>query len=155
MAESTTPKVQKSSFFSTDFLQKLFLLMLGFVCTTILGAFLSYYFQERTNFHNYQNALVESERKTAKDIFEDITTGMDERIYYAQVVNDDYSFHLRKEVSEEKWGLYKKSLDNWNININKHLDLVGLYFDNISRRQWGEIHLGVIELNVKLNKAKS
>ena len=145
------PDPPKSSFFTAGFLQNFTLLIIGFFCTTLIGLRLSYHFQERTNFHNYRNALVESERTEAKSIFEDITTAMDDRIYYAQVVNDDYTFHPGKALPDEKWNYYEKAVDNWDININKRKSLINLYFGNNLKRQLDEIHSNFIDLNVKLD----
>lgn len=149
------PEKKTNKFFSTDFSQKLFLLGLGFIFTTILGGLLSYYLQARTNNYNYKNALIESERKVAKDIFEDIITAIDERVYYAQILNDDYSFNPNKGVPAEKWNNYQQAVNKWNININKRFELLQYYFGYSAKKDMQTIHLRFINLNVKLREAKT
>jgi hypothetical protein len=157
MENTLIPKEKSSNkFFSTDFSQKLILLILGFLFTTILGGLLSYYFQAHTNSNNYKNSLIEAERKVAKDIFEDIITGIDERVYYAQIVNDDYSFNPNKKgVPAEKWSNYQKAMDQWNININRRFELMRFYFGNEAKKVMQVIHLRFINLNLKLRQAKT
>jgi len=149
------PENKTNKFFSIDFAQKLFLLVLGFIFTTILGGLLSYYLQARTNNYNYKNALIESERKVAKDIFEDIITAIDERVYYAQIVNDDYTINPNKSVPAEKWNNYQQAVNKWNININKRFDLLQYYFGYNTKKDMQSIHIKFVNLNVKLQEAKT
>jgi len=140
-----------NTFFTIDLLQKLFLLIAAFVCTTVVGALLSFYFQSKSSYNNYKTGLIESERKEAKNIFVDVTTAMDERVYFSQLVNDNYSLSNGQRVPEAKWEDYKRSMDKWNININKHEELLGLYFGTLFKVELEKIHSKFLNLNKGLN----
>lgn len=155
-ANTTIQEKTDNKLFNKDFSQKLLLLVATFLLSTLLGGLLGYYFQARTNSRNYKNSLIESERKAAKDIFEDIITGIDERIYYAQIVNDAHLFNEHKKgISPEKWNNYVKAMDKWNININKRFQLMLFYFGYQTKKDIQVIHLKFISLNSKLNSAKA
>ena len=63
--ENSNSNLPKSKLFTTDFFQKLILLAFGFLLTTIVGAFLSFYFQSKSSYNNYKSGLIESERKVS------------------------------------------------------------------------------------------
>jgi Putative peptidoglycan binding domain len=99
------------------------LLVLGFVLTTVVGGVLGYYFQRRTWDANRR----ESERSAAADVFDDISRGMDERLYRMRLV---YWGLKRgdKDRTAAAMAEYRATLVKWNDNLNRNLALVQRYF---------------------------
>ena len=102
---------------------QVFLLVLGFVLTTVVGGVLGYYFQRRTWDANRR----EAERSAAADVFDDISRGMDERLYRMRLVywglrggDED---RIAAAMTE-----YRATLVKWNDNLNRNLALVQRYF---------------------------
>ncbi len=98
------------------------LLVLGFVFTTVVGGVLGYYFQRRTWDANRR----ESERSAAADVFDDISRGMDERLYRMRLVY----WGLRRGEKDHAAAMaeYRATLVKWNDNLNRNLALVQRYF---------------------------
>ena len=53
----------------------------GFVLTTIVGTALGHYFQNRSWRHQHDAELFETERKAAAQVFAELSTLMDKRLY--------------------------------------------------------------------------
>lgn len=99
------------------------LLVVGFVLTTVVGGVLGYYFQRRTWDANRR----ESERSAAAGVFDDISRGMDERLYRMRLVY----WGLRggdEERIAAAMAEYRATLVKWNDNLNRNLALVQRYF---------------------------
>ncbi|MBW4891755.1 hypothetical protein KXQ82_18665 [Mucilaginibacter sp. HMF5004] len=133
-----------------EFYEKVILLIIGFVLTGVVGTFISFYFQSKTNYNNYKLSMIESERKVAKEIFEDVTSGMDSRVYSALLVNNSRLYNYKEEVKQKYWLEYVNELGKWNNNITKRKDLVRLYFYDTQKRKLDDIHNQFIDLNILL-----
>jgi len=102
---------------------QILLLVTGFVLTTVVGGALGYYFQRRTWDANRR----ESERSAAAGVFDDISRGMDERLYRMRLV---YWGLRRAEADRVASAMdeYRATLVRWNDNLNRSLALVQRYF---------------------------
>jgi len=99
------------------------LLVVGFVLTTVVGGILGYYFQRRTWDANRR----ESERSAAATVFDDVSRGMDERLYRMRLVY----WGLRRGDADRiaaAMDEYRATLVKWNDNLNRSLALVQRYF---------------------------
>jgi hypothetical protein len=99
------------------------LLVIGFVLTTVVGGVLGYYFQRRTWDANRR----ESERAAAASVFDDVSRGMDERLYRMRLV---YWGLRRGDANRVESAMteYRATLVKWNDNLNRSLALVQRYF---------------------------
>ncbi|HZA26518.1 MAG TPA: peptidoglycan-binding domain-containing protein [Actinomycetota bacterium] len=102
---------------------QVFLLVLGFVLTTVVGGFLGFYYQRRTWDANRR----ESERTAAASVFDEISRAMDERLYRMRLV-----YWGIKQGNDERivsaMGKYREALFKWNDNLNRNLALAYRYF---------------------------
>jgi hypothetical protein len=137
-----------------EFVEKISLLIIGFILTGIIGTFVSFYFQTKTSINNYNMGLIESERKAARDIFEEVIKDMDSRVYYAQLVSDDYSFHPETGVQPKVWDKYVIQMNAWNENINRRKSLGEMYFGPQCLNTIEMIHSNFLDLNILLNEIK-
>ena len=114
---------------------QVFLLILSFILTSVVGGLLGYYFQNRTWKHQNTARLQENERLTAKDVFENISMLMDKRLYRSRLLSwslEDES--VQEEVIEKHMAEYRRILYEWNDTLIRNLALVEAYFGNDVRQ---------------------
>jgi hypothetical protein len=105
----------------------LFLLLVGFFFTSILGATLGYYFQNRSWDFQERARLVASEREAATKVFEEVSRLMDKRIYRMRQLNWKLSGDNQADT-ELQMDLYRKILYEWNDSLNRNRAMVQRYF---------------------------
>lgn len=150
--ENAVNSKQAPPLFDNDLKQKIFLLFVTFTLTVVLGTLFSYYFQTRTSYINYRQSLVESERKIAKELFEDVTNGMDSRAYLAQVINTD--LNLKSKTFDSKWSDYTQAVSSWNSKISTRKLLVKAYFYDHNDSAFSNIHVQFRRLNSRLQEVR-
>lgn len=114
---------------------QVFLLILSFILTSVVGGLLGYYFQNRTWKHQNTARLQENERLTAKDVFEKISMLMDKRLYRSRLLSwslEDES--VQDDVIEKHMAEYRQILYEWNDTLIRNLALVEAYFGNDVRQ---------------------
>jgi len=105
------------------------LLVLGFVLTTVFGGLLGYFFQERSWEHQHRVTGDAARRDAAFEIFQELSTLMDKRLYRMRVF-DDALCNARatdKEVESAREE-YRQVRYEWNDNLNRNLARVEAYF---------------------------
>lgn len=102
---------------------QVFLLVLGFVLTTVVGGVLGYYYQRRTWDANRR----ESERTAAASVFDEISRAMDERLYRMRLVYWGLRVGDEERIAAAM-GEYREALVKWNDSLNRNLALVYRYF---------------------------
>jgi len=106
----------------------LVLLLLGFFLSTIIGGGFGSYFQNKSWYFKNRVKLQEEEQKVATNIFEQISTVMDKRLYRSRL------WFWRMESNESPEEIYKYLnqyrlvLYEWNDNLNRNLALIQRYF---------------------------
>jgi hypothetical protein len=105
------------------------LLVLGFVLTTVAGGALGYYLQNRAWDHQNDARLVEAERAAAAEVFDELSTLMDKRLYRMTQV----AAALRDEsMSADDLDRYVKDYREvryaWNDTLNRNLARTQTYF---------------------------
>ena len=108
-------------------LEKILLLIAGFALTTMGGAFIGTLLQQRAWRHKWETETAEKRIEIAKQIFEEISKLMDQRLFRVHQLavwldRDDAS---RIDTAMEN---YRAVLFDWNDNINRHLALLQMYF---------------------------
>ena len=114
---------------------QVFLLILSFLLTSVVGGLLGYYFQNRTWKRQNTAQLQENERLTAKTLFENISMLMDKRLYRSRLISwslEDES--VQEEVIEKHMAEYRQILYEWNDTLIRNLALVEAYFGNEVRQ---------------------
>ena len=102
---------------------QVFLLVLGFVLTTVVGGVLGYYYQRRTWDANRR----ESERTAAASVFDEISRAMDERLYRMRLVYWGLKIGDEDRIAAAM-SEYRAALIKWNDNLNRNLALAYRYF---------------------------
>jgi len=114
---------------------EVFLLILSFFLTSVVGGLLGYYFQNRSWKHQNTAHLQESESLTAKNIFENISMLMDKRLYRSRLLSWSLEDETPQEVVIEKHMTeYRQTLYEWNDTLIRNLALVEAYFGNNIRQ---------------------
>jgi hypothetical protein len=112
--------------------EQLFLLVTGFVLTTVLGGVLGYYFQNRAWNHQHKVERHDERRRRALGVFEELSTLMDRRIYrMRQVVWASRGAVAKGEPTDDLRAArdeYRVVLRDWNDNLNRSLALAQASF---------------------------
>ena len=102
--------------------EKLALLLLGFVLTTVGGALLGNFLQDRSKFKAQQ-----------EQVFSEVARQMDARMYRTR----QSMWGLQGEVAyadiSSRWKDYRASLDSWNFERNRNSVLLEMYFGSVAR----------------------
>lgn len=108
----------------------LFLLLVGFFFTSVVGAALGSYFQNRSWEYQERARAMSSEREAATKTFEDISKLMDRRIYRMRQLNWKARDHGEgtRVASAEALKSYAQVLFEWNDVFNRNRALVLRYF---------------------------
>jgi len=115
--------------------EKLSLLILGFLLTTIGGGFVATLLQQRAWRHKWEVENAEKHIETAKQIFEEVSRLMDKRLFRVEQLSvwirraDRKRVHLSLEN-------YRNVMFDWNDNINRHLAMLQIYFGNDIREDF-------------------
>ncbi|MGI9609608.1 MAG: hypothetical protein ACR2NL_04870, partial [Acidimicrobiia bacterium] len=123
------------------------LLIASFVLTTVLGATLGHYFQQRTWRQQSANQRATRDLAAATMVFEEVSVLLDRRLYRMRRVNWlARSLALAPETGstvEVNHALraYRSILEEWNDNLNRLLALVQTYFGQpVRERLQRELH---------------
>lgn len=108
-------------------------LLAAFFLTSVFGAAVGSYFQNRTWRHQQEVMQRENERKDAIQIFNDITSLLDRRLYrYRQI---GYAFRSGDDDWVDRaFAEYREVLYEWNDNLNRNYARIEIYF-GIEARQ--------------------
>jgi len=114
---------------------KLTLLLVGFVLTTILGGLLGALLQHRSWRYKWDTENSEKVISTSRELFQEISRLMDRRLYR---VYQFYVWSKRGSEPELKASLenYRAALADCNDNINRHLAMLQIYFGQNIREKF-------------------
>ncbi len=123
----------------------LFLLLVGFFFTSVVGAALGAYFQNRSWDYQERARAQSSETEAATRVFEDVSKLMDRRIYRMRQLNwkvRDFDGEARHEA-EAAMKSYQQVLYEWNDALNRNRALVLRYFGKKTEAEnFGPTHEG-------------
>lgn len=108
----------------------LFLLLVGFFFTSVVGAALGSYFQNRSWEYQERAKAMSSEREAATKTFEELSKLMDRRIYRMRQLSWKARDHSEatRVASAEALKSYSQVLFEWNDALNRNQALVLRYF---------------------------
>lgn len=109
--------------------EKLALLLLGFVLTTVGGALLGNYLQDRSKFKAQQ-----------EQVFSEVARQMDSRMYRAKQLIWGLQGDVAYADKPIRWKEYRASLDSWNFDRNRNYVLLEMYFGSSARLCFQSIH---------------
>ncbi len=112
---------------------ELILLIIGFLLTTLVGSIISFWVQNRSWDHQYEQTLLQSEKQKAENVFTQLSSLMDNRLYTMRRILWGYDSELTNDEINIRWDDYVEVLKEWNINLNKNLALIQIYFGAESR----------------------
>ena len=153
---------EKKTIFGLDFIQKIILVVLTFICTTVLGTIISLTIQERNKEKELQLIKIEEKIRRAEICYNNISALLDSRSYHARRVIDSYFVDFLLAERKTIWDNYEKVLIVWNTNINRNLSNIEYYFGRSNREQLYNIwiddfyvmHKDLQELKINRNKKK-
>ena len=112
----------------------IFILVLGFMLTSIVGGYLSYSWQSRAAEIDRIAEHKRLEIQSATRIFEETSQLMDKRLYRMRRISMGYGNQLKSEPLEKRWDSYREVLFDWNESLNRNLALVQMYFGEDARQ---------------------
>lgn len=133
----------------------LVILIVGFALTTVVGGFLGFFFQKRNADLQTMQRLAEAERVAALNLFEELSTMMDRRIYrMRQLCWQLQANHPDSARIEAAMDDYRESVRDWNDRLNRNLAVAEIYFGRAIRRQLHDtIYAGFAGVGKQLEEA--
>lgn len=109
--------------------EKLALLCIGFVLTTVGGALLGNYLQDRSKFKAQQ-----------EQVFSEVARQMDARLYRTRQLVWGLQGDVTHADTSSRWKDYRASLDSWNFDRNRNSVLLEMYFGSEANVCFRSIH---------------
>lgn len=116
-------------------IEKISLILFGFVLTTVCGGLIGTLLQQIAWFNKWEIEKAQKQIDIAERIFEEISRLMDKRLYRI----DQFSIWLKRQDAEKvqiALQSYREVLFDWNDNINRHLAMLQIYFGNDLRKEF-------------------
>ena len=112
---------------ANNLLGQAILVVLGFLLTSVIGAFVGAYFQKRNWNHQRKVTNQDEETLRAQEVFDVWSSLMDRRLYrYRQII---YAFRSEDEARiNEKFSDYVTVLYEWNDGLNKNYARLEQYY---------------------------
>jgi len=134
---------------------QLVLLFVGFALTTVVGSVLGFFFQKRSADIQTFQRLQETERGTALNLFEELSTLMDRRIYRMRRLCWLVRRGDRERAKlEEAMNAYAEIVRDWNDRLNRNLAVAQIYFGHEIRNELhASIYKGFAEVGTHLEEA--
>jgi hypothetical protein len=134
---------------------QLIVLVVGFALTTVVGGALGFFFQQRNAELQYRAHLQEAERSTALNLFEEISTLMDRRLYRMRQLCWQLQRNPRQDSTlEPAINAYREIVQDWNDRLNRNLAVAEIYFGyEVRKRLHNEIYRGFAEVGIQLEDA--
>lgn len=133
---------------------QVWLLVIGFLLTTVLGGGLGYAFQARAWAHQHDIAKRDNEREQAFKTFEEVSTRMDKRLFRMRRLYWASHQKMIGDGDDAQWEAaradYATAIFEWNDNLNRTLALVQTYFGGAIRQ---ELENGIYEEFAALGRA--
>jgi hypothetical protein len=133
---------------------QVWLLVIGFLLTSVLGGGLGYLFQSRAWSHQHDLTQRDYEREQALKTFEEVSARMDKRLYRMNRLYWAAAQRSRGADNQSQWdgarADHTSVLYEWNDNLNRSLALVQTHFGGATRQ---ELEDGVYEEFATLGRA--
>lgn len=121
--------------------EKIGLLLLGFILTTVCGGLLGAYLQNRSRFRTQQEA-----------IFSDLAKQMDARAYRTRSLIAGFRGDLEFAPLETRRNEYRATLEDWNVSRSRNSVLVLRYFGPLASRCFLQIHVDFLNINRSIRR---
>jgi hypothetical protein len=120
--------------------EKLTLLFIWFVLTTIAGGLLGTLLQHRAWRYKWETESLEKNISTSRELFQEISRLMDRRLYR---LDQFYLWPRRGSPTELKVSLenYRSVVFDWNDSINRHLSMLQIFLGKDIREKF-DLDLG-------------
>jgi hypothetical protein len=121
--------------FSSNFIEKVVLLVGGFLLTSAAGTVIAATLQNRSWEHRWKVQRDEERVAAARNVFEEVSRLMDRRLFR---VSQLCLWCNRGDEERIKYALesYRDVLAEWNESINRNLSMLQFYFDQKTREQF-------------------
>ncbi|HEU0299411.1 MAG TPA: hypothetical protein VFR37_08155 [Longimicrobium sp.] len=116
--------------------EKVALLMLGFVLTTVGGALIGGYLQTRSRFKAQQ-----------EQVFTEVARQMDLRSYRTEQLLNGLRGDVEYASLETRRREYRPALEEWNINRNRNSALIERYFGKNASECFDSIHVSFFNIH--------
>jgi hypothetical protein len=103
--------------------------LLGFILTTVGGALLGNYLQDRSKFKAQQ-----------EQVFSEVARQVDARMYRTRQLMWGLQGDVNYADTSSLWKEYRASLDSWNFDRNRNSVLLEMYFGAAARSCFQSIH---------------
>ncbi|MCP4651934.1 MAG: hypothetical protein GY858_00920 [Candidatus Omnitrophica bacterium] len=107
---------------------KIFLLVLGFLLTGVVGTFLNYQFQKETWKRESQHEIAKRHLDQSRQVIEEVLLHISKRFYAMQKVLWELESE-RFDGARLKWKNYAKIKDDWNINVGLYRSRIKILID--------------------------
>lgn len=118
------------------FKEKLVLLVLGFVLTSVLGGVVGSYFQYQSWENQWAIKRFDSQAERKTNTFKEISSLLDKRLFRSR----QFLWALQGRFSDEqvvvRLGRYREIIELWNESLNSNLALIEIYFGKDLRNQF-------------------
>jgi hypothetical protein len=121
--------------------EKVFLLLLGFILTTIGGTLIGSYLQTRNRFKAQQ-----------EEVFTEIARQMDLRAYRTDQLLSGLQGDVEYASLEVRRREYRTVLEDWNMNRNRNHALVERYFGAHAGDCFTRIHANFLNINRSIRR---
>ncbi len=113
----------------------LLLLALGFLLTTVGGALIGWFLQQRLWDHQWKLQQERDWLESAKGVFEEVSRLMDKRLFRLKQLD---IWVRRADDDRVAYALnqYRRILMEWNDNINRNISMLHFYFGPDIREQF-------------------
>jgi len=125
------------------------LLLIGFVFTTVIGGSLGYYFQGKSWRYENNARRYEAEVTKASEIFDEISSLIDRRLYATRRLVWAYKDNDTEEIKKQR-EIYQQVVYDWNGNLNRNLSRTQRYFGDERRKELNDIRAGFREIDTVL-----
>lgn len=110
------------------FVEKLILLCLGFLLTTLVGGYLTDRFRKENAKTELEIAAMQSDIGRSVQVFENISQLMDKRLFRMRRLHDVFNGNIGSDSYEQRLSDYRTVLIEWNDNVNRYRALYAFSF---------------------------
>ncbi len=112
------------------------LLLLGFLLTSVIGGFLSFWYQARA-WEREDSAKRHQEQLTrASAVYEEVSRLMDKRLFRLRTLEGALEQGATNEEIAAARQAYRSVVTEWNESLNRNLVLTEMYFGSDARREF-------------------
>lgn len=138
--------------FHFDAWNELVLIMVGFMLTTAVGATINHWFQSDTDARARQTSQANLGLTQAKSTFDETSRVLDARLYATRAIIWARAGPYAKAERQRRQRAYQKTMDEWNINLNRNYAAVQTSFGCSARQELeGKISPVFISLSSAIN----